>query len=84
VEHERIPARTPNKNAHIEAFHRLLEDECLSLHGFATYAERYGQVAKYMKFYNTTWMQSSPKLMTPEGCYRATQCGNMKLPSARA
>ncbi|HHV78282.1 MAG TPA: transposase family protein [Firmicutes bacterium] len=27
VEHERIPCRTPNKNVHIEAFHRVLEDE---------------------------------------------------------
>jgi putative transposase len=32
VEHERIPPRTPNMNAHIESFHRLLEDECLSRH----------------------------------------------------
>ena len=84
VEHERIPARTPNKNAHIEAFHRLLEEECLSLHEFETYAEGYEQVAKYMEFYNTTRMHSSLKFMTPEECYRATQCGNMKLPSVRA
>jgi integrase len=27
LEHERIPTKTPNKNAHIESFHRLLEDE---------------------------------------------------------
>ena len=30
IEHERIPCRTPNKNAHIESFHRILEDDCLS------------------------------------------------------
>lgn len=38
----------------------------------------------HLQFYNTTWMHSSLKFMTPEECYRATQCGNMKLPSARA
>ena len=29
IEHERIPLRTPNRNAHIETFHRLLEEEWL-------------------------------------------------------
>lgn len=29
IEHERIPYKTPNKNVHIEAFHRILEDECI-------------------------------------------------------
>ncbi|WP_162241875.1 integrase core domain-containing protein [Paenibacillus sp. Leaf72] len=30
VEHERIPPRTPNKNAFIESFHSILERECTS------------------------------------------------------
>ncbi|MFS0646623.1 transposase [Siminovitchia sp. 179-K 8D1 HS] len=30
MEHERIPPKTPNMNAHIESFHRILEDDCLS------------------------------------------------------
>jgi hypothetical protein len=29
IGYERIPARPPNRNSHIEAFHRLLEEECL-------------------------------------------------------
>lgn len=29
LEHERIPFKTPNKNAHIEAFHRLLNFDIL-------------------------------------------------------
>jgi putative transposase len=41
VHHERIPPQTPNMNAHIEAFHRILEDECLSRHEFASYKEAY-------------------------------------------
>ncbi|MFD2670646.1 integrase core domain-containing protein [Marinicrinis sediminis] len=41
MEHERIPPRTPNMNAHIEAFHRILEDECLSRHEFQSDVEAY-------------------------------------------
>ncbi len=29
LEHERIPFKTPNMNAHIEAFHSILEGDCL-------------------------------------------------------
>jgi putative transposase len=29
LEHERIPNKIPNKNAYIEAFHSILERECL-------------------------------------------------------
>ncbi|WP_420841083.1 integrase core domain-containing protein [Anaerosalibacter massiliensis] len=39
LEHERIPFKAPNKNAHIESFHRLLEDECLSKYEFESYTE---------------------------------------------
>ncbi|NLY75829.1 MAG: transposase [Firmicutes bacterium] len=43
--HERIPVGTPNLNAHIEAFHSILEDDCYSRHQFNTYAEAYKQVS---------------------------------------
>ncbi|MFC7061683.1 integrase core domain-containing protein [Halobacillus seohaensis] len=33
MEHERIPPKTPNANAHIESFHRLLEDEVFQARG---------------------------------------------------
>ena len=84
VEHERIPPRTADKNAHIEAFHRILEDECVSRYEFRTYAEAYEQVANYMDFYNTTRMHPSLELMAPDECYQAIQSGNMKPPPARA
>ena len=37
IEHERIPYKTPDKIAHIEAFHRILEEECLTrkIHEFS-------------------------------------------------
>ena len=36
LEHERTPVKTPNKNVHIEFFHRLLEDECMVVNDFNT------------------------------------------------
>ncbi|WP_404520719.1 MULTISPECIES: integrase core domain-containing protein [unclassified Paenibacillus] len=48
VEHERIPPRTPNMNAHIESFHRLLQDECLVRYDFETYSEAYEAVTEFI------------------------------------
>jgi len=52
VEHERIPPKTPNKNAHIESFHALLESDCLSRYEFSSYQEAYQIVIEYIQFYN--------------------------------
>ncbi|WP_141228363.1 transposase [Anaeromicrobium sediminis] len=43
LEHERITCKTPNKNAHIESFHRLLEG-CISKNEYSSYAEDYKSV----------------------------------------
>ncbi|HOJ78325.1 MAG TPA: IS3 family transposase [Bacillota bacterium] len=51
-EGQRIPCRTPNKNAHIESFHSILENDCLSRYEFQTCAEAYEKVSDYLKFYN--------------------------------
>ena len=34
---ERIPVATPNMNAHIEAFHSILEAECYAIHEFTSF-----------------------------------------------
>lgn len=52
ITHERIPPKTPNKNAHIESFHRLLEDGCLSSEEFESYGQAYEAVVDFMEFYN--------------------------------
>jgi putative transposase len=52
LEHERIPPKTPNKNAHIESFHSVLERECFVRHEFDTYQEAYEVVTDYIDFYN--------------------------------
>ncbi|MED4600046.1 IS3 family transposase [Paenibacillus validus] len=70
IEHERIPNRTPNMNAHIEAFHRILQDECLSKHEFETYAEAYEEVAKFIRFYNETRIHSGIHFLSPHEFYK--------------
>lgn len=70
IEHERIPCRTPNKNAHIESFHRILEDECMGGQEFATYLEAYETVSQFMDYYNKTRIHSSIKYLAPNQFYQ--------------
>lgn len=69
VEHERIPVKTPNKNAHVESFHRILEDECLKINDFQLYAEAYVAVNDFMEFYNNRRLHSSLRFMSPNEFY---------------
>lgn len=69
VYHERIPSRTPNKNAHIESFHRIFQDECIGVYEFDNYKEAYIEVSRFMKRYNTNRIHSSLKYKTPHEFY---------------
>ncbi len=73
IEHERIPPRTPNMNAHIEAFHRLLEEECLGRIAFDSFEEAYQAVMEYMQFYNERRIHSSILDLPPHEFYKKTQ-----------
>jgi putative transposase len=73
VEHERIPPRTPNMNAHIESFHRLLQDECLSRYDFETYSEAYEAVTEFIHFYNERRIHSSIRDLSPSQFYEKNQ-----------
>lgn len=77
AEHERIPVKTPNKNAHIEAFHRLLEDDCLSINEFETYVQAYIAIMDYMDYYNNVRIHSSLKYLTPAEYYLAALSGRI-------
>lgn len=70
IEHERIPPRTPNMNAHIESFHRIFEDDCLSRWQFETYTEAYQEVMNFMEFYNERRMHSSLLDLSPKEFYQ--------------
>lgn len=69
VYHERIPSRTPNKNAHIESFHRIFQDECIGVYEFDSYKDAYYEVSRFMKRYNTNRIHSSLKYKTPNEFY---------------
>lgn len=83
IEHERIPCRTPNKNAHIESFHSILEDECLSRYEFRTYAEAYEKVSDYIKFYNKIRIHGSILDMAPESFYLESRSKSIKIKEIR-
>ncbi|MBE0068267.1 MULTISPECIES: integrase core domain-containing protein [Clostridia] len=69
VYHERIPSRTPNKNAHIESFHRILQDECIGVYEFQSYKDAYIEISRFMKRYNNNRIHSSLKYKTPNDFY---------------
>lgn len=83
VEHERIPPRTPNMNAHIESFHRLLQDECLSRYDFENYAEAYDIITSYMAFYNERRIHSSIGDRSPVEFYELSKKENIKIKEIR-
>ncbi len=83
LEHERIPVKTPNKNAHIESFNSILEDECLSRYVFQSYEEAYKIVSEFIKHYNRNRIHSSIRYLTPEECYKASLKGTMVFKAVR-
>jgi putative transposase len=83
VEHERIPPKTPNMNAHIESFHRILEDDCLSRFEFASFEESYKAVSEFMKFYNEVRMRGSIKDMSPTEFYERSKHEAIRIKEVR-
>jgi putative transposase len=79
MEHERIPPKTPNMNAHIESFHRILKDECLSRFQFETYEDAYREVSKFMKFYNERRLHSSILDLSPQEFYKKQQIEKLEI-----
>ena len=78
VLHERIPCKTPNKNAHIESFHRILEDECLGRWEFESYKEAYEAVLEFMERYNHRRIHRSIFNMSPVEFHIATMNGTAR------
>jgi putative transposase len=78
VEHERIPPKTPNKNAHIEAFHAILEQDCLSKYEFESYQDAYKTVSDYYLFYNQRRIHGSLYDLSPYEFIQAIQKQTVK------
>lgn len=83
IEHERIPCRTPNKNAHIESFNAILEGECLSGYEFQSYAQAYDTVSLFIKGYNAKRIHSSLNYHTPAEAYQLLQQNLLKIKPVR-
>jgi putative transposase len=66
TQHERIPPKSPNSNAHIEAFHSILEEDCLGLYEFDTFAQSYQIITEFMKYYNEVRLHSSIGYKPPQ------------------
>lgn len=65
VEHERIPPKTPNLNAHIESFHSILEKDCYARNEFASYTEAHKIVTAFLDFYVNRFLHGSLDDMPP-------------------
>jgi putative transposase len=77
TEHERIPPKTPNKNAHIESFHAILERECLIRYEFKSYQEAYQVTTEFIQFYNKRRIHGSLKDLSPEVFSQRVAAGNI-------
>ncbi|MEN1761723.1 integrase core domain-containing protein [Anoxynatronum sibiricum] len=67
--HERIPPKTPNMNAYIEAYHSILEDDFLEQMTFETFQEAVEQLDRYVKYYNKVRIHGSLGYLSPEQYY---------------
>jgi len=69
INHERIPNATPNKNAHIEAFHSILQREVFGYKYFESFQEAYEEMQEFIELYNTKRIHGSLKYMNPQDFY---------------
>jgi putative transposase len=62
VKHEFTPVKCPDKNAFIEAFHSILETKCLDGRSFASYAEAYACIHRFITYYNNHRIHASIRM----------------------
>ncbi len=77
VEHERIPPKTPNMNAHIESFHAQIERELLARVILETFQETYKEVSDYIHFYCNNRIHGSIFDMAPVKFLQAVNAGEV-------
>jgi len=79
IEHQRIPVKTPNMNAHIESFHSLLKQDCYERYEFNSYLEVYKAVSKYIRYYNNRYRHGSIGDIPPAKYYEKIKNREIKL-----
>ncbi|WP_148500013.1 IS3 family transposase [Paenibacillus ihumii] len=75
LEHERIPNQTPNKNAFIESYHSIVEQECYQRNCFETYEEAFAVVDRFIRYYNTERIHGSLYDWPPKEYLRLVTAG---------
>lgn len=78
VNHERIPPRTPNMNAYIEAYHSILEDDFMQHMIFESFEDAVAKLDRYVKYYNKVRIHGSLGYLTPEQYYNQYNLGDLK------
>nr|WP_282434554.1 IS3 family transposase [Desulfotomaculum copahuensis] len=78
TEHERIPPKTPNKNAHIESFHAVLERECLERNVLSSYQDAYQIINNYIEFYNNRRLHGKLYDLSPVEFIQQLALGHIK------
>ncbi len=64
--HEFIPVQTPNRNAYIESFFSILENERLRDRYYKNFTEAYASVVEFIQFYNNRRIHGSLKMLSPK------------------
>lgn len=83
IVHERIPPKTPNKNAHIESYHAILERECFSRHAFESYPHAYEITSRFIHHYNHHRIHGSIYDLSPSEYRHAVDQGIVKPKAIR-
>jgi putative transposase len=78
IVHERIPPKTPNKNAHIESYHAIIELECYQRHEFESYPQAYEIVSEFIQDYNRIRIHGSIYDLSPYEYMEAVKQGTVK------
>ena len=84
LEHEFIPPRASNKNAHVESFNSILEVEFLQTRYFRDFADAYAQTVGFMEHYSGRRIHGSLGNMAPLDAERAFSEGSLKIKEVRA
>lgn len=79
IYHERIPNATPNKNAHIESFHSILEREFLSDACFRKISDAHRRMDNFINLYNNKRIHGSIGNMPPSEFYEKHRANDNTL-----
>lgn len=84
LDHEFIPPRTPDRNAYIESFFSILENELLAHCYFEKFKDAYQAVSEFIEFYNTRRLHGSIGFRSPNAYLEGLLKGEINAVSLKA